>query len=433
MLSSEPTSSLSWTGSPWSRKRRETNIPCAWRGGSGSSGGRSSSPPSSCSAAARETTGPLSAPSGRCGARGSRSTRSTVTPPRWRKRRIAPRDCGTANAAASATSRTASASTSPRRHGTPRRDGSAAATRGASRGVSGQATSAPSRRSSVSRLIRLPEPGERARGARLDRAVPHSQGRGRLVLREVEEVAARQDEASLLGQLLELLEQPPPLVGADRGFLGRGGRLARGSRDPQRQMLASARRPPAVARLVRHDPEQPGAQRRVGAEAAERPPGLEEPLLGGVLGVGGVAGDDVGHSECDLLVGADERLVGARVAALRAQDELPLLAWTALHTRYYTAVWRGVPAASRLLRDAAVCRFCAESSTFRSRMLFGVTSTHSSSRISSSACSSESGRGGIRRTVSSELAARMFVSFFSLVAFTSRSLARAFSPTIMPS
>ena len=31
-------------------------------------------------------------------------------------------------------------------------------------------------------------------------------------------------------------------------------------------------------------------------------------------------------------------------------------------------------------------------------MLFGVTSTHSSSRMNSSACSSESGRGGIRRT-----------------------------------
>src|SRR5437879_1832989 len=39
-------------------------------------------------------------------------------------------------------------------------------------------------------------------------------------------------------------------------------------------------------------------------------------------------------------------------------------------------------------------------------MLRGVTSTHSSSRIISSACSSESGRGGMRRTVSSELAAR---------------------------
>ena len=54
----------------------------------------------------------------------------------------------------------------------------------------------------------------------------------------------------------------------------------------------------------------------------------------------------------------------------------------------------------------------ADSSTFRSRIDFGVTSTASSSRMNSSACSSESGRGGIRRTSSSADAARMFVSFF---------------------
>ena len=42
-------------------------------------------------------------------------------------------------------------------------------------------------------------------------------------------------------------------------------------------------------------------------------------------------------------------------------------------------------------------------------------------------------RGGISRTVSSASTARMFVSFFSFVAFTSRSSARAFSPTIIPS
>ena len=86
-----------------------------------------------------------------------------------------------------------------------------------------------------------------------------------------------------------------------------------------------------------------------------------------------------------------------------------------------------------MLRDASVCRLPAESSTLRRRMLFGVTSTHSSSRMNSSACSSESGRGGIRRTSSSAVAERMLVSFFSLDAFTSRSFSREFSPTIIPS
>ena len=69
----------------------------------------------------------------------------------------------------------------------------------------------------------------------------------------------------------------------------------------------------------------------------------------------------------------------------------------------------------------------------RSRTLPGVTSTHSSSRMNSSACSSASSRFGINRVNSSDVDWRMFVSFFSRVAFTSMSCARTFSPTIMPS
>ena len=42
-------------------------------------------------------------------------------------------------------------------------------------------------------------------------------------------------------------------------------------------------------------------------------------------------------------------------------------------------------------------------------------------------------RGGVRRTPSSEVEARMLVSFFSLVMLTSRSLSRLCSPTICPS
>ena len=89
------------------------------------------------------------------------------------------------------------------------------------------------------------------------------------------------------------------------------------------------------------------SQGRSGSPARKRPSArhaLIEPVLGGVLGVGCVAGDDVGHSECDLLVRCDELLVRARVAALRAQHELPLVAWTALHAANYTAIGAGVPA-----------------------------------------------------------------------------------------
>ncbi len=73
------------------------------------------------------------------------------------------------------------------------------------------------------------------------------------------------------------------------------------------------------------------------------------------------------------------------------------------------------------------------STTLRMRTVAGVTSTHSSSRQNSSACSSESWRCGISGTSTSEEDCRMLVSFFSLVGLTSMSSDRAFSPTIMPS
>ncbi len=63
----------------------------------------------------------------------------------------------------------------------------------------------------------------------------------------------------------------------------------------------------------------------------------------------------------------------------------------------------------------------------------GVTSTHSSSRQNSSACSSDSTACGISGTSTSPEDWRMLVSFFSLVGLTSMSSEREFSPTIMPS
>src|ERR1700722_1325966 len=64
---------------------------------------------------------------------------------------------------------------------------------------------------------------------------------------------------------------------------------------------------------------------------------------------------------------------------------------------------------------------------------FGVTSTSSSSAINSMHCSSVSALNGTSRTASSEPEARMFESFFSRTALTSRSLSRLCSPTIIPS
>ena len=123
-------------------------------------------------------------------------------------------------------------------------------------------------------------------------------------------------------------------------------------------------------------------------------------------------GDRVRRSATTCRAPARPALVAAqapRRSAARGRQGLRLLARRAL------------PRSKRRARPCAGARSS------------GVTSTHSSSRMNSSACSSDSGRGGIRRTSSSAVDERMFVSFFSLVALTSRSSARAFSPTIMPS
>jgi hypothetical protein len=89
-------------------------------------------------------------------------------------------------------------------------------------------------------------------------------------------------------------------------------------------------------------------------------------------------------------------------------------------------------AAPAFSRFAARPRSVWSKTILRRRTDRGVTSTHSSSAMNSSACSSDIGLGGISFSNESALD-RTFVSFFSFVGLTSMSSARAFSPTIIPS
>src|SRR5262249_48025136 len=154
-----------------------------------------------------------------------------------------------------------------------------------------------------------------------------------LVFTQLEQIAVGEHLARGLGQLVERAQQLGALRAVKDCVLGGGGRLPRARDGAQRETLAAPGAPPPVARLVRDDAQQPRAQRLVRPEAAERAPGLDERVLRRVFGVRRIAGDDVGHSKCNLLMWADEFLVGVRVAALRAQHKLPLSSWTALHTR----------------------------------------------------------------------------------------------------
>src|SRR5207302_604418 len=90
--------------------------------------------------------------------------------------------------------------------------------------------------------------------------------------------------------------------------------------------------------------QEPRPQRLAAPEPAERPVGLHEALLRSILRLGGGAGNDVRGAECELLVALHQPLVGDRVAAPRALDEVVLEGWPVLHRPYYTAAATGVPA-----------------------------------------------------------------------------------------
>src|SRR5437764_693216 len=252
---------------------RSYSVPCtAGRNG----------PPRTLRAPASSTGLPRPAASGSSCARGSVPTRSTVTPRRWKKRRMALRDCGTAKAATRATTASATATTSARR----RRGRSSS--REATSGVGGHATVGPRDRRSRSRsVIALPQSLERARSTRLDRAAAHAERSGGLGLRQVEQVAAAEHQPRVVGKALERAEQAPALVGREHFCLGGRGRAPRDvfALGPQREGGAAPRRATAVARLVGDDAQEPRPERRAGAEATERAPRLEHAVLDGVLGL----------------------------------------------------------------------------------------------------------------------------------------------------
>ena len=133
---------------------------------------------------------------------------------------------------------------------------------------------------------------------------------------------------------------------------------------------------------------------------------------------------------------ADMRLIAEAVEYLASQQPRAYtheLMLTPAGDRWVPYGGQAAGSGTRLRARAAFWRSTGSSTSLRRRITSGVTSTHSSSRMNSSAWSSESLWWGTSFTVSSEPDARMFVCFFSRTAFTSRSSARAFSPTTIPS
>ena len=98
----------------------------------------------------------------------------------------------------------------------------------------------------------------------------------------------------------------------------------------QNQIDPATGRLSSVAGLVGDDLEQPGTKRRAGPKTSQRIVRLDEGILCNIVGLGGVAGDQVGGAKGNLLSASHERLVGEGVAPLRPGDELTVFRWPAL-------------------------------------------------------------------------------------------------------
>jgi NADPH-dependent ferric siderophore reductase len=133
------------------------------------------------------------------------------------------------------------------------------------------------------------------------------------------------------------------LLEIQRCRLGRWGRTSRAGNplvlsSAQRQIGAATRRPASIAGFIRHDLQQPGSKWRISMEAGERSVGLDKCLLGDVLRLGSVAGDQVRDAEGDGLVARDKLFERPSVTLPRLLDEPGIyecgwcgLQWTALH------------------------------------------------------------------------------------------------------
>ena len=268
------------------------------------------------------------------------STCSTVTAPRWKKRRIALRAGGTAKAIPTATTATATTRTTAGRSQRRRCRRVAHARPHVRRGRKLELVHR-------ARPVRVPAQSYSSRSRSSARAV-----RDLTVPCGTPSVSATScsDSPSEVAQGRRPCAGPPAappppassvvsLLGREQGRLGGRGRVPRGlrGRRTQRETRAAAGRAASVASLVGDDAQQPRTKRRSLAEAAERAPRLDEAVLRRVLRVARVARDHVRGPEGDALVCVHELLVGVCVTALRAPDQVRFVEWSAHHRPFYTA------------------------------------------------------------------------------------------------
>ena len=174
----------------------------------------------------------------------------SLTPSRWKKRRMAPRAGGTAKAMPTARATAAAATTAMRSHGVaapisePRLDGRRQV-RARPGGRSYAASALRSRSSSVIELLPQlgAQPLERPRQPRLDRAAADAERGRRLLLGELEEVAAGERFAVVVAEPARAPRAAPRSARPSDRRLGGRGRVPRGRvrRGAERERLRGGR------------------------------------------------------------------------------------------------------------------------------------------------------------------------------------------------
>ena len=86
-----------------------------------------------------------------------------------------------------------------------------------------------------------------------------------------------------------------------------------------------------ITRFVGDDAQQPWPRLGAGPEPVERAVGFDEAFLGGVFRFGGRPRDHVGGPESNLLIAAHDLLIGGRIPALGASEQLGIVLRSALH------------------------------------------------------------------------------------------------------
>lgn len=155
----------------------------------------------------------------------------------------------------------------------------------------------------------------------------------RLPFAQVEQIAALDHVPHRGWQIAHCRQEPPSPFVFEKSGLGRWDRISRDTLGyAQSQTEPTSGAPPAVQRLIADDAEEPGAKISMISDPPKRAMCLENRLLEDILGIVGVANNQISDAHPENLVSSNEGNEGIGVSRLGAADQFVIIQWTVLHS-----------------------------------------------------------------------------------------------------